>query len=447
VLDEEIGRLPAFCREAFILCYLEGKTNDQAARLLGWPKGTVATRLARARERLRGRLIRHGVTLSAAALSAMLAPDSLAAALPPSLVAPTAKAALGFAAGQAVTALSSQAATLAQGVIKTMFVSKLKLMAAVALAVAVLVSGTGTMLLSGAPSAADAFGETVAVDKTEPQYEAVMTAPPPATAEQALFFSASTNFLLGHYGQASRECARFVKSYPQSALADSAIELGRIATQLANRGEDDVSRQMAKAKAIINGALSGQPLATQTKQPALGGHLRDAELEHAEKDFRVAEFYRRTNHPGSAFFYYETVRRRYPGTEYAEKASKQLETLRETARQEKQPKATADAAAPPPIPRETWDEHVYAALRENHCWIPADVKYALWAGRLDGRRLMDVSFKRRADDGKYDLIARAKEAEIRVDATSNVLMIYLQDGEYRDPPGSGPTCYFEKKTL
>src|SRR5262249_10252376 len=83
---------------AFILCYLEGKTNDQAARLLGWPKGTVATRLARARERLRLRLVRHGVTLSTAALGALLAPDSFSAAFPPGLVAATAKMAVPFAA-------------------------------------------------------------------------------------------------------------------------------------------------------------------------------------------------------------------------------------------------------------------------------------------------------------------------------------------------------------
>jgi RNA polymerase sigma factor (sigma-70 family) len=458
VLDEEIGRLPGPCRTAFILCYLEGKTNDQAARLLGWPKGTVATRLARARERLRLRLVRHGVTLSAAALSAMLAPDSLAAALPPGLVAPTAKTALRFAAGQAaVMGLSSRAATLAQGVINTMFATKLKLMAALALTVAVLVSGTGTLLLSGAPSAADASGETAAADKTEPQYEAVMTAPAPSPAEQALFFSASTNFLLGHYREARRECARFVQSYADSALAHSAIQLGLIATQLADRGEHDAS-QTAKAEAIINAALKGQPLAAQIKQPVVAGQLADAELAQADKDFRVAEFYRRTNHPGSAFFYYEIVRRRYPGTEYAEKASKQLETLCQTARQEKQPRTTADAPEPPPPPREdesssrplreTWEERIYAALREDRCWAPAGVKCALWVRQLDGRRLMDVTFKRRDGAGKYeyDLIAHAKEAEIRVDAKNNTVKIYLQRGEYQEP-SSGTRGYFEQRVF
>src|SRR5262249_30747917 len=72
VLDEEIDRLPEKFRVPFVLCYLEGHTNEEAAEQLGCPKGTILSRLARGRERLRSRLVRRGVTLSIAGLAAAL---------------------------------------------------------------------------------------------------------------------------------------------------------------------------------------------------------------------------------------------------------------------------------------------------------------------------------------------------------------------------------------
>src|SRR5262249_12014361 len=72
VLDEEISRLPAKYRSAFILCYLQGKTTAEAGQELHCPRGTVLSRLAWARERLRGRLTRRGVGLTGVALAAAL---------------------------------------------------------------------------------------------------------------------------------------------------------------------------------------------------------------------------------------------------------------------------------------------------------------------------------------------------------------------------------------
>ena len=66
----EVGRLPDRYRTAVVLCDFEGLTQEQAAARLGWPLGTVRSRLARGRDRLRDRLRRRGLA-SASALSVL----------------------------------------------------------------------------------------------------------------------------------------------------------------------------------------------------------------------------------------------------------------------------------------------------------------------------------------------------------------------------------------
>src|SRR5262249_47558799 len=98
VPDEEVNRLPQKYRLPFLLCYFEGKTNEEAAHQLGSPLRTVLSGLARARGRLRSRLMQRGIALSPSALTAVLADQAASAAMPAALAPATVKAALLFAA-------------------------------------------------------------------------------------------------------------------------------------------------------------------------------------------------------------------------------------------------------------------------------------------------------------------------------------------------------------
>jgi RNA polymerase sigma factor (sigma-70 family) len=142
VLDHEIERLPDKYREPFVLTYIQGKTSTEVARELGCPEGTVFGRLARARERLRFRLERRGIALSAAALTALLAEQPLSAAVSPVLSEATLQAASAGAAGNLLAGVSAPAAGLVKGAIHDMFVKRLKFAALVVLAVGLFGAGT-----------------------------------------------------------------------------------------------------------------------------------------------------------------------------------------------------------------------------------------------------------------------------------------------------------------
>ena len=138
-VDDEVQRLPMAYRLPVILCCLEGLSLEEAAQRLGWTLGSVKGRLERGRARLHERLIRRGLTLSAALAAVELAPGMGAAAV---LFAPTVRSALAFAAGRTVgEGSSAQPAALAQKVLAGMSLARLKVPATLLLASCLFAAG------------------------------------------------------------------------------------------------------------------------------------------------------------------------------------------------------------------------------------------------------------------------------------------------------------------
>jgi RNA polymerase sigma factor (sigma-70 family) len=167
VLDDAIGRLPSKYREPFVLCYLEGMTNAQAARHLGCPPGTIATWLSRAREQLRQRLAKRGL-----GLPAVLA----ATVVPPALVTRTVQAARESQMAAAAI-LSAKITTLTKGVGKMMWMHKLRIGVVALIAFGAAGTGVGVATYSAPAGESQAADDSERVPAPEPKTRDVRDVP------------------------------------------------------------------------------------------------------------------------------------------------------------------------------------------------------------------------------------------------------------------------------
>jgi RNA polymerase sigma factor (sigma-70 family) len=156
-LHEELGRLPEKYRAPLVICYVEGLPHEAVARRLGWPLGTVRSRIARGRNLLVARLTRRGLAPAAVLLALSLLPKT-GAAVRPRLVEATVRAATRVAAGEEAPRgdVPARVADLERKVRQSMQLIRLKLATAIALAVVVTGAGLAAVVPKALGAAEDA---------------------------------------------------------------------------------------------------------------------------------------------------------------------------------------------------------------------------------------------------------------------------------------------------
>lgn len=174
-LHEELHRLPESLRAPLVLCYLQGATQDEAARELAWALRTFKRRLERGRSLLQRRLTRRGVTLSVA-LSTGLLPAAVASA---GLIPSTLKAAVALASGKTTGAVPASVSALVDGALRGMFLAKMKVMAGLMLLASVL--GTGIAMLGRQPVESPILQAGAAAPGRESAGESAQKSVKPAT--------------------------------------------------------------------------------------------------------------------------------------------------------------------------------------------------------------------------------------------------------------------------
>jgi outer membrane protein assembly factor BamD (BamD/ComL family) len=167
--------------------------------------------------------------------------------------------------------------------------------------------------------------------------EAVYTQDPAGPlAPDALYRAGGVSFYRERYKDADEYYSLLVDSYPKSPLAPTALELALQSKIQVTGGPSYDSRKLAEARDLIDRALRSYPEVKNDpeKRAALQQTLLSINNQQAEKDFNIAEFYRRTGHAGAAYFQYEIVRRRYPGSDWAARATEKLMEIRDKVEKE-----------------------------------------------------------------------------------------------------------------
>jgi outer membrane protein assembly factor BamD (BamD/ComL family) len=154
--------------------------------------------------------------------------------------------------------------------------------------------------------------------------------------EQALFWLGNIHFHHESYHEADHFYTQLYEMHKNGKHVEEAIELSIICKQLCTGGSQYDGRRLAEARDLIDRAFNAYPKLAHEKKDFLERQQITINMQQADTDYNIAKFYERTGHPGAAFFYYDIACRRYPGTQYAEKAAIRMAELRERAEVERQ---------------------------------------------------------------------------------------------------------------
>ena len=271
LLDQELHRLPDKYRLAVVLCDVEGRSRKEVARQLAIPEGTLSSRLATARKQLAVRLARLGFVLSGASLAMLLAENAAPACVPASLLFTTTRAALLVAAGHTAAAgvVSATVATLTEGVLKTMFLAKLKAVSVVLFGAAALGLGTGGLLYQTRAGAADS-----------PQPGQKQPAGP-ASANRSS--GGADDLLAQRQREKARPAAEDVRSREKSLLEE--LERARQeAVMQRDRAEAERKRAEETLRALKEKLAEAEMAARQQAEKALyAQNVRQAQQQLGEK--------------------------------------------------------------------------------------------------------------------------------------------------------------------
>jgi RNA polymerase sigma factor (sigma-70 family) len=221
LLDQELSRLPDKYRVAIVLCDLEEKPRKEVARQLGVPEGTVAGRLARARVMLAKRLAQRGVALSGGALAVVLSQNVASPGVPTSVMSSTIKAASLLAAGQAAGMISVKVAALTEGVLNTMFLTKLKTATAVLLVMAVGIAGVGAGGLLHQTEAAEQAKAQRATEKANNEKQPTAAANPKEPAAK------SAHDFARRFGMSDIQAFLFAEAWQTRRQGESVYDFAR----------------------------------------------------------------------------------------------------------------------------------------------------------------------------------------------------------------------------